>query len=251
MTVTSLQPGGTGPAHVLVVVPARDEEELLGRCLRAVGRARRELGRRRPGVRSSTVVVLDSCADGSAAVAAAHDCTALEVRLASVGAARAAGVASGRAAIGRPPHRVWVASTDADSEVPPDWLTAQVARAERGADLVLGAVRPDPATASPAVLAAWRARDRALDRRERVHGANLGARLSAYDRAGGFPRVPEHEDVRLVAALRRAGVREAAGPSVLTSARSLGRVAGGFAGYLRGLSADLEPDAVAEAPPAG
>ncbi len=249
MSLVSVGRGSPAIARVLVVVPARDEEELLGRCLRALGRARARLGARRPDVRSHTVVVLDSCTDGSAAEVAAHDCSGLEVRAASVGVARAAGVAAARSRWGRADaQRVWVASTDADSEVPADWLTAQVERADRGADLLLGGVRPDSGIASPDVLSAWEARDRALDRRQRVHGANLGVRLSAYDRAGGFPAVPEHEDVLLVTALRAAGVRESACPSVLTSSRSLGRAPGGFAGYLRRLSAHV---AGPEAPPAG
>lgn len=238
-------------AHVLVVVPARDEEELLDRCLRSLDRARARLAERRPGVRSHTVVVLDSCVDGSAAVVAGHDCAGLEIRAASVGVARAAGVDAGRARWGQAdPRRTWVASTDADSEVPGGWLTAQVGAADAGADLLLGSAHPDPVATPLAVLAAWRERDRALDPRARVHGANLGVRLSAYDRVGGFPPVPEHEDVLLVDALRRAGVPEDGCPTVVTSARTLGRAPGGFAGYLRELSARLTP-AAQEAPPAG
>jgi hypothetical protein len=52
---------------------------------------------------------------------------------------------------------------------------------------------------------------------------------------GGFASVPLHEDVELVARLRRAGavvVATGAG-EVITSARAVGRADGGYAEYLR------------------
>lgn len=225
--------------EVVVVVPARDEELLLGRCLRSIGRARAVLRARHPYVRSRTVVVLDGCRDGTAGVAARHDCDTVEIQVGCVGAARAEGVRRARpAAAEAPAHRVWVASTDADSEVPPGWLVAQVSAAEAGAGLVLGAVRPVGSGTPSTSLATWHRLDDAQDPRDRVHGANLGVRLACYDRAGGFAAVPEHEDVLLVSALRRLGVAEATAPPVRTSARLAGRSPGGFAGFLRNLEAD-------------
>lgn len=234
-------------ADVVVVVPARDEAELLGRCLRGLRRARAALAERHPGVRSSTLVVLDRCRDGSAVVAARHDCTVLEVDLGSVGAVRAAGVLRARQVTDADPRRVWVASTDADSAVPEDWLVQHAEAAASGAGLVLGPVRPVGPGLSTDSLHAWRARDGALAGHQRVHGANLGVRLADLDRAGGFRPVPEHEDVLLVADLRRLGVAERTGPAVLTSGRLAGRSPGGFAGYLRGLAAQ---DSADDVPPA-
>ena len=237
-----------GITELAVVVPARDEEELLARCLRSVGRAQAALRDRHPGLRGSTVVVLDRCLDASVAVAAAHDCTVLEVGFGCVGSARATGVEHGRlTALESDPRRVWVASTDADSEVPEGWLVAHADAAAAGADLAVGPVRPDAADLPHASLLRWERLDGALARHERVHGANLGVRLAAYDQAGGFRPVPEHEDVLLVAALRRAGVPEGASPPVLTSARRSGRSPGGFAGYLRGLP---EREIADDVPPA-
>ncbi len=63
-------------------------------------------------------------------------------------------------------------------------------------------------------------------------------RLSAQDLVGGYPRVAEHEDVILVAALRRQGVPVARAREVVrTSARLHGRTPGGLAGYLSTLAA--------------
>ncbi|MEK8225948.1 hypothetical protein NKG05_07570 [Oerskovia sp. M15] len=65
-----------------------------------------------------------------------------------------------------------------------------------------------------------------------VHGANLGIRGDLYHAAGGFPGVPEHEDVALVERARRAGARVVASDvgCVLTSGRSTGRTRAGMPG---------------------
>ena len=60
--------------------------------------------------------------------------------------------------------------------------------------------------------------------------------LAAFEAAGGFPAVAEHEDVRLVEGLRASGVRIVASDrtQVLTSGRHVGRTPGGYAAYLAG-----------------
>lgn len=228
----------------VLVVPAHDEMALLDRCLRHAAAAQRELRRRRPEIWQHTVVVLDRCTDGSAAIAAAHGCDGLHGHLGSVGAARAAGVA--RAREGVPdvdPARLWIATTDADSAVDPAWLASQVVRAESGCDLVLGPVVPDPVGIAADVLQRWHHHTAAHG--TGVHGANLGVRASAYDAVGGFAAVEEHEDVLLVDALRHRGVRVGSCPPVITSARHDGRTPGGFAGFIRSLARDHH------APPGG
>ncbi len=235
-------PGPPPVAALAVVVPAHDEEALLGRCLTAIADAAGRLSRHRPDLVVTTLVVLDRCRDGTAGVAAAVGAPTLEVDAGSVGVARRAGVRSAVAALSSVrSEQVWVACTDADSAVPPGWLLAQVAAADHGASLVLGPVRPDARDLDPATHAAWLQRHRAR-RGDVVHGANLGFRLDAYRRAGGFPPVAEHEDVLLVGALRGLGVAEGAAPPVATSGRRVGRTAGGFAGYLRALEAELIDD---------
>ena len=241
---------------VWVVVPACNEEALLGRCLDAIAQARSSLARVRPDLAppaststpvrrhdSGTIVALDRCIDGTAAVAARAGVDSVTLEAGSVGAARRIGTArAGRraAADGVAPDEVWIATTDADTVVGPGWLRRQVALAEQGADLVLGRVRPAPGHLSAVESAVWSARHAGEDH---IHGANLGFRLSAYQRAGGFPEVTEHEDVALVQAMRALGVREDRGAAVLTSARLDGRTPGGFAGYLRALREEVRPDA--------
>ncbi|WP_315098948.1 glycosyltransferase [uncultured Cellulomonas sp.] len=222
--------------HAVVVVPARDEEQLVGRCLAALQAARQAARAVRPGLTVDLVLVLDRCTDGTRSVALGH----LDVRLVDVdhgraGAARAAGVRDALARTVTDPGRTWVASTDADSAVPEGWILEQLRLADAGADVVVGTVRPDPADLSPDQLAAWRTTRIPGRPNGHVHGANLGVRADAYLQVGGFRDAPEHEDVDLVGALVAAGARVVATDAgdVLTSGRLVGRTPGGYAGYLR------------------
>ena len=230
----------TGPRpieSVVVVVPARDEQELLPRCLASLTVAIEAVhaAREADPPEVSVVIVLDRCADATGQVAARWaGFASIRTDAGVVGAARRAGIEH---ALSRSPGalgRTWIASTDADSAVPPNWLTTQLTFARNDVDLVLGTVRPD-ADASRAATKRWLAEHRLAEGHPHIHGANLGVRADRYLEAGGFARVDAHEDVLLVAALRGLGVREArtALIPVLTSGRLTGRTPDGFAGYLR------------------
>ncbi|MEO5981118.1 MAG: glycosyltransferase [Pedococcus sp.] len=223
-----------------VVVPARDEERVLAGCLASVDLARRSLEQSRPDVAVTVLVVLDRCVDRSASLAAQHPgVDTLVVSVGCVGAARAAGAAlvlAGSADTGR----LWLASTDADSVVPPHWLEAQADLADSGRDLVLGTVEPVGVDAH--LLGRWARRHRLRDGHPHVHGANLGVRASRYVEVGGFPGVGLHEDVLLAAAVKATGASWVATDAtrVQTAGRLDGRVSGGFATYLRELADEPE-----------
>lgn len=237
----------SAPGSVAVVVPARDEEELLPRCLDALEVAVAAVHRTRPDVAVRTFVVLDVCTDGSPSLLRDRPWITPVVSLAGcVGLARAAGVdaaeewhRSGIVGGGSRDDALWVASTDADSAVPPDWLTSQLRWADDGVELVVGTVVPRPGDLSPRALAGWHARHSSADGHDHVHGANLGLTLGAYRRAGGFPPLPVHEDVALVQAVRDRGERWVATGAipVETSGRRAGRAPGGFASYVDELGA--------------
>ena len=236
--------------RVAVVVPVRNEQDLLPRCLNALGRATAALP---ASTAVSVVLVLDRCTDASAAVAERHPLLqTLAVTAGSVGAARHAGVrhllGAGRGAgagarigvegggIAGAAH-TWIATTDADSAVPANWLTAQLTFARNGAELVLGTVYPDDALPA-AGQDRWAQGHLLRDGHPHVYGANLGVRADRYLEVGGFASVTTDEDVRLVAALRARGVVEVRSVqiAVLTSGRLSGRAPHGFAGYLRDLA---------------
>ncbi len=67
----------------------------------------------------------------------------IEVGAATAGGAREAACAAAVAATGRPVSEVWLATTDADSTVAPDWLIAQLRWARRGLHGVAGLVHID------------------------------------------------------------------------------------------------------------
>jgi glycosyltransferase involved in cell wall biosynthesis len=232
----------TAVDSVVVVIPARNEEELVGACLRAVARAvahtHTVLGERAPLIRVEFVA--DHCTDSTAVVARGFDGVRVLERatgapVGNVGAARAAGVTAGLDQIAGPRDRVWLAHTDADSRVPENWIVEQLAMAADGADLMVGTVRPDFADLSPSQVMRWNATHFPGQPNGHVHGANLGIRADLYLAAGGFLPQSEHEDVDLARRALLAGARSVPTDccEVITSGRSVGRTPGGYAAFLR------------------
>ena len=144
----------TSPIAVAVVIPAHDEEDLIGACLDAVHHA---IAAARPlATRFSVHVSLDHCSDRTRSIALAAGVQVIDAVGRGVGAARAAGVGAALAHHAAVPlRRLWVAHTDADSVVPGNWLAHQWHLAAAGADVVVGTVRPDFRDLSPEQIAAW------------------------------------------------------------------------------------------------
>ena len=108
-----------------VVVPARDEAVSIDACLTAI-----DLAAGWSDVPVQIVVVADGCLDDTAARARRHPgVTVLETPGSNVGGARAAGA---RHALRH--GATWLASTDADSVVPANWITTHLDLARHGAD---------------------------------------------------------------------------------------------------------------------
>jgi glycosyltransferase involved in cell wall biosynthesis len=120
--------------RIVVVVPVHDERERLPVRLASIKAASA-----RVDLPVTAVVVLDACTDDSARVVPSWVYT-IRVSARNVGVARAAGfsaVASGAGA------DTWLASTDADSLVPPKWLLRQQIHSRAGAHGVVGTVCVD------------------------------------------------------------------------------------------------------------
>ncbi|MDQ2749842.1 MAG: glycosyltransferase [Actinomycetota bacterium] len=227
--------------HVAIVVPANDEQARVGACLTALHRAAAHLAAHavRPiGVR--VVVALDACSDGTAAVVARFPEVSTVIRdVRCVGAARAAGTDAALSGFDDL-HAVWTAHTDADSEVPADWLTRMVVAADEGVDLVLGTVVPSEGLPWP-IRRTWHALNSAADGHRHVHGANLGIRAMTLVAVGGWRPLSTGEDVDLAgrAAAARVPIRRTGAIAVRTSARADGRAPKGFSSYLRTLAATV------------
>lgn len=208
-----------------VVIPAHDEQDHIAACLGAV-----LLAARSPllfGEPVHVVVALDACGDATAAVAHDAGVATVSVQARNVGVARAAGAEACLAAGAR-----WLAFTDADTLVAPDWLAAQL---RLRSDAVCGTVAVrDWGDYSPAMRRRYARHYRDADGHRHIHGANLGVSAAAYRRAGGFPPLASSEDVALVDALTAIGASIAwsAAPRVATSARKDFRAPEGFGATL-------------------
>jgi glycosyltransferase involved in cell wall biosynthesis len=182
---------------ISVIIPARDAAATIAATLEAV--AGQDIGRP-----YEVIVVDDGSTDDTARIAAAAPEPVRVVRqvAAGPGPARNRGVAE---ATGRV-----LVFTDADCVPTPGWLRAGIAALE-GADLVQGAVRPDPASArAPFDRTIWVNGQVAL-----YETANLLVRRELFERLGGFEdwlgpvvgRKPLAEDVWFGWRARRAGAR--------------------------------------------
>ncbi|MEU1296851.1 glycosyltransferase [Streptomyces sp. NPDC005840] len=231
------------PRALAVLIPAHDEEELLPAALASVRAAARH-----PAVRETrvvTVVAADACADATvqAALRAGAEVVGLDAR--NAGRARAAAARRALEILG-PAEQVWLASTDADTTVPADWLAFARARAAEGWDAVVGTVAVAHGTAGSAGALRLHELGYTASRPTRgpwhhphVHGANLAVSARAYLAAGGFPPVRLGEDHGLVRALALRGHRvlRTADCPVLTSGRLRARARGGFGDHLAALAA--------------
>lgn len=215
-----------------VIVPAHDEAQSIGRCLAAIATSAADP--QLQGEEILVVVALDACSDGTGAICAAHGVATVAVDARCVGSARAAAATFALARGAR-----WIASTDADTVVPPDWLSRQVSC---GADAFCGVVGVGDWLDYPdRVRRAFAEREMARDGHRHIHGANLGVSAPAYVAAGGFAQLHTGEDVALVDAIARSGARIAwlARPAVATSARRTARAEHGFSSFLRALEREV------------
>jgi glycosyltransferase involved in cell wall biosynthesis len=224
--------GVTTPGETIVigvVVPAHNEALFVKACLHAIAAAADDplLG----DEQVSVFVVLDSCTDDTPSIAQAMGVRTLVTCARNVGVARAAGATAALAAGAR-----WMAFTDCDSLVAPDWLSAQLAEQARGADAVCGTVSVgDWDGYGEKMRLHFAATYTDVAGHRHIHGANLGVSAQAYERAGGFRPLQTSEDVALVESLEKTGARIAWSdtPRVMTSARHDFRAPGGFGATLK------------------
>ncbi len=258
----------TAPTDIVAVVPAHNEQDGIAVCLAGLLTAAAHC--QLAGVRVKLVVVLDACDDltrrraaealatlapidrvgGTPATSGSRIRTVgnvtgrlITVAVRNVGRARALGAAAGLDALAAVnPEGIWLATTDADSVVPPNWLAHQLQLRRAGADGCAGMVVVDswlghpPGTRAAYEQRYW-PRGRMDFAHRHVHGTNLGVSMAAYLDAGGFPAIATGEDHALWEALRAADRRLVATPlaAVTTSGRRHGRSPAGFAEHLTSL----------------
>ncbi len=258
----------------VVAVPVKDEEERLPACLRALAQQRDQLGQPIPPTLVRIVVFANNCSDRSASLARklggglSLDVRVVEARLppavAHAGSARRAVMDLAEAWLVEAGEKDGVIlTTDADSQVAPNWIAENLAAFADGAEAVLGRIDLDEEGAF--LPEALHRRGGLEDTYERllaelswlldpldhnpwphhatISGASLGVTRAAYCRVGRLPRVPLGEDKALIGLLSRqdARIRYCSTAHVITSGRTHGRAPGGVADTLALRS--REPDA--------
>jgi glycosyltransferase involved in cell wall biosynthesis len=191
---------------VSIIVPAHNEEALLGGTLAALGDAGAALGEPH-----EILVVDDTSTDRTAEIARAHGARVVTVGVHQIAAARNAGA---RAAHGR-----FLVFVDADTIVPPRVLRAAIdalrdGAAGGGSSAVFEPSAPRWAKRAIAVAAF------VMRHARWAPGCFFFAERAAFERAGGFDeRYFASEEIHLSRAMKRVGRFVVLRESVVTSAR--------------------------------
>ncbi len=239
---------------VAVAVPVKNEEDELGECLAALDRAAAVHGG------PVTIVALaNDCTDGTAPLLGRTRLVHARLRWSAVamprgrrhaGWARRLALDAAAAELGRDGDLLL--STDADTDVAPDWIARTAAHMAAGAGAVAGRAhtkRGQRAALGPVAFARLNMLGRyhaALDRLRAAAepvphdpwprhfyegGASVALTLGTYRRIGGAPFPPVAEDRALFDRIRAHGglVRHPLDVKVFTSCRPAGRAPGGMA----------------------
>jgi glycosyltransferase involved in cell wall biosynthesis len=225
-----------------VCLPVHNEQDTLPETLAALTLAIHNLVD--TGVACRLAVVLDDCSDGSEGLvrqwtSEATDIVALVVNCSAhnVGVARQTGcLALIESCASLDLSQIWLATTDADSEVPPQWLTHQVECMSKKIDFWAGRVEvSDWSDRHPGTTQLW---NRAYCKEpDPIHGANLGINAELFLKVGGFAPLATGEDEALRRAVSRTSstVFHDRRMPVKTSARVRARAPLGFAHYMDSL----------------
>ena len=229
-----------------IVIPAHNEAMTITKCLASVQTAIEQL----PSTITATMlVVLDSCRDDtlelvkSVQVESAQakntkienaDVNYLCCDYLSVGQVRDLGIRHAIAA-----GATWLACTDADSVVTPDWLIQQIAHINtQPTDMICGVVSVDSwAHLRPQTRKDYMAHYQDKMGHRHIHGANLSFSAESYLAVGGFAPLGCHEDVDLVKRFESTGyaITWSNRVRVITSSRLQARATEGFAAFLANL----------------
>ncbi len=217
--------------NIGIVIPAHNEAEHITACLTAINTAIKQLP---PTICATVLVVLDSCEDDTQKLVDCLGAASLACAFRCVGQVRDLGI---RHLIAQGAD--WIACSDADSQVEPDWLISQLHHLQQAAaDMICGVVDVD----------SWQhlshmTRERYIAHYQdkmghrHIHGANLSFSAKAYLAVGGFDPLPCHEDVKLVEKFETQGwhIIWSNQVRVATSSRLDARTQGGFGSFLANL----------------
>ena len=259
----SLNAGPAGLAQMAVAIPARDEEDRIGKCLSAFA-AQVDANLREMAIvvlsNNTTDRTLDVVAQTAEATGLWIDVIDVTLESDSANAGWARKLAMDHARNLMIDDGV-IMTTDADTVIDTDWVSQTLLAMANGVDAVAGYVTADDAELKridPAILEIG-AKEWALQhllaeidakadaiphdpwpRHNQNCGASLAISAAMYDRVGGLPPLAVGEDRALLDKVRAIDgqIRHALDVHVVTSARLVGRASGGMADALRTRGSD-------------
>lgn len=232
--------------NIGIVIPAHNEAMTITQCLASVQSASELLS---CTIKATVLVVLDSCDDDTLALVKSIKANNAQVKNRNDRSVSIDYICCDYRCVGRVRdfgirHTIasgatWIACTDADTVVEPDWLIQQIAHIkDNPTDMICGVVSVD----SWRHLAAQTKADYMAHYQDKmghrhIHGANLSFRAEAYLATGGFAPLPCHEDVDLVEKFKNKGyaITWSNRVRVITSSRLQARATEGFAAFLANL----------------
>ncbi len=257
--------------RVSVIIPVRNEAENLPAVISAIANQVDSKGNRISPDSYEVLLLANNCTDRTAEVARrlslVYPLLQLQVievsipkELAHVGKARQMVMNEAYrrlSALGQ--ERRIIASTDGDTEVAANWISALLSEFDKGVDAVGGRIITQrsqaPEISSKISLYYLRQIAHAyisnqiecfLDpqthdcwpRHYQYYGANMAISTQMYGQIGGLPLVKQEEDVALYRRLQQADakIRHSLAVRVFTSARQTGRATGGLSELLETLS---------------
>jgi hypothetical protein len=261
----------------IVAIPVKDEEERLPACLCALAHQIDRSGRPIPPALVRVALFANNCTDGSAGLARELGTSwRLDIRVVEASLPPGAAHAGNARRAAMDIAEAWlmeggekdgvILTTDADSQVAPNWIAQNLAAFGAGAEAVLGRIDLD--SEGKFLPDALHRRGQLEDTYEglltelswlldplehnpwphhaTISGASLGVTRAAYCRVGRLPRVALGEDKALIGLLLRgdARIRYCQAIHVITSGRTAGRAPGGVADTLAIRS--REPDALCD-----
>ena len=206
---------------ISVVIPAHNEEALLGETIDALAAAFAALDHA-PGA-FEIVVVDDDSNDGTAEIARARGARVVPVKLRQIGAVRNAGAAASRGEL--------IIFVDADTIVPIETLQRTFAAVAGGA-IAGGAPARLPRSEPLWARAAWKPFQWGAVSLKLPGGAYMFTTRAAFDAVGGFDlKYFAAEEIHFARALKKVGRFTVVRHPVITSGRKFRLI--GFRGMLR------------------
>jgi glycosyltransferase involved in cell wall biosynthesis len=204
-----------------IVIPAHNEEALIGATLDALAAAFAAL----PGASRDfeVIVVDDDSSDRTGEIARAKGARVVPVKLRQIGAVRNAGAAASRGDL--------IIFVDADTIVPAETLRQTLALVDAGA-IAGGAPARLPSSEPLWARAAWKPFQWGAVPLKLPGGAYMFATRQAFDAVGGFDlKYFAAEEIHFARALKRIGRFSVVRHPVVTSGRKFRLI--GFRGMLR------------------